>query len=291
MKRRQMSPCGNVERRTLARQFRESTSGVRIWMRVVRGLFAIGWVLLPGWVAMLCAAPATSIPADFDSANKLYEQGKFAEAASAYEKMVRSGPVSAPLYFNLGNSLFKSGHVGEAIAAYRDAGELAPRDPDLRANLQFVRDQVQGSTLLPNVWRRRLERLTANEWTLLASLGLWVWLLLLTVNQLRPGLKPALRTWTWLSGAAMAVLCGCLGGALFAESGQTAIVIVHAAAVRNGPLEESPTVFTVHDGAELSILDRNEHWLQVSVGDHHSGWLERDRVIIAPSPVAPQQLK
>lgn len=291
MKRRQMPQGGYVGRRTLARQFRESTSGVRIWMRDVRGLFAIGWVLLPGWVAMVCATPAASIPANFDSANKLYEQGKFAEAASAYEKMVRSGPVSAPLYFNLGNSLFKSGHAGEAIAAYRHARELAPRDPDLRANLQFVREQVQGPTLLPNVWRRRLERVTANEWTLLASIGLWVWLLLLTVTQLRPGLKPSFRTWTCLSGAATAVLCGCLGVALAAKSGQTAIVIAHDAVVRNGPLEESPTVFTVHDGAELSILDRNEHWFQVSAGDRHSGWLERDRVIIAPSLVAPQQLK
>jgi tetratricopeptide (TPR) repeat protein len=260
-------------------------------MRAGRALLVLGLSLLPGWAAMAGAAPAASISSDFDSANKLYERGKFAEAASAYEKIVRSGPVSAPLYFNLGNSLFKSGRAGDAIAAYRHAAELAPRDPDLRANLQFVRDQVQGPTLFPNLWRRRLERLTANEWTLLASLGLWVWLLLLTLTQLRPGLKPTLRTWTWLSGAATAALCVCLGVVLAAKWSRTVIVTVHDAAVRNGPLAESPTLFTVHDGAELSVLDQSEHWLQVSAGDRRSGWLEKDRVVLATPLVAPQQLK
>ena len=33
-----------------------------------------------------------------------FQQGKFAEATSAYEKIVQSGSVSAGLYFNLGNA-------------------------------------------------------------------------------------------------------------------------------------------------------------------------------------------
>ena len=256
-------------------------------MKRTRSFIAMGCALMPLWAAIVCAAPAGLSPADFDPANKLYEQGKFAEAASAYEKMVRSGPVSEPVYFNLGNSLFKSGHAGRAIAAYRQAGELEPRDPDLRANLQFVRDQVQGPTLPPNAWLRRLEKLTANEWTLLASSGLSVWLLLLTASQLRPGLKPALRSWTFFSAAAAAILCVCLGTVLSAERGHVAIVIVHDAVVRNGPLEESPTVFTVHDGAELAVLDRKDLWLQVSAGDRRSGWVEKGSVMIATPLVAP----
>ena len=76
----------------------------------------------------------------FDTANKLYEEGKFAEAAAAYESLVQSRQVSAALYFNLGNAWFKSGQIGRAIAAYRQAEQMTPRDPDLRANLQFARE-------------------------------------------------------------------------------------------------------------------------------------------------------
>ena len=107
--------------------------------------------------------------AAFDSANRLYEEGKFANAASAYEKLAQSGETSAALYFNLGNALFKSGQIGRAIAAYRTGEQITPRDPDLRANLQFARNQVQSPTLSPSRWQRWLGRLTLNEWTLLAA--------------------------------------------------------------------------------------------------------------------------
>ena len=276
--KRQSSQRGTEEPPVFGRWVRERMAGVRERTLSLRALLVVARVLGPSGPPWLAPLPPASAASDFDSANKLYEQGRFAEAAAAYKKMAQAGPVSEPLYFNLGNSLFKSGQIGRAIAAYRHAGELEPRDPDLRANLQFVRDQVQGPTLPPNAWLRRLEQLTTNEWTLLAAAGFWVWLLLLTVTQLRPGLKPALRSWTIFSGAAAVILCVCLGVVLSAESGQIAIVIARDAVVRNGPLEESPAVFTVHDGAELAVLDRKDRWLQVSAGDHRVGWLEEDRV-------------
>src|SRR5207249_8839840 len=118
--------------------------------------------------------------------NKLYEQGKHSEAAANYEKLIQTGWVSAALYFNLGNALFKSGQIGRAIAAYRQAEQLAPRDPDVRANLQFARNQAQGPTLSPSRWQHGLGKLTLNEWTLLASGAVWLWFLLLAASQWRP---------------------------------------------------------------------------------------------------------
>jgi tetratricopeptide (TPR) repeat protein len=232
------------------------------------------------WATLTAAASPSSISAGFDSANELYERGKFTEAASAYEKMIQSGAVSPALYFNLGNSFFKAGEIGRAIAAYRHAEAIAPRDPDLRANLQFVRNQVQGPTLMPNRWQRWLAKLTVNEWTGLASVGLWVWLLSLALAQFRPGLKPAFRGTTLFSGIASAVLCLCLGFAVLTNPPQTAIVIAHEALVHNGPLDESQAAFSVHDGAELTVLDRKDRWLQISVGDRRIGWLKREQVML-----------
>jgi tetratricopeptide (TPR) repeat protein len=236
---------------------------------------------------MVWARGATVLGADlaaeFDSANKLYEQGKFREAASAYEKIVRSGPVSSALYFNLGNAFYKCGAVGRAIAAYRQAERLAPRDPDLRANLQFVRNQIQGPSVVPNRWQRWLGRLTVNEWTVLASIVFWLWLLSLVLGQLRPAFRPPLRSFRVCSGAGAAALCLCLSAALLTRSAPTAIVIARDVAVRNGPLDESQTAFTVHDGAELTVLDHKEGWLQVSAGDQPRGWLKREQVLVWPS--------
>src|SRR5689334_7524861 len=122
-----------------------------------------GWLLFSAAVSFSAVA-ADTFP-DFDAANRLYEQGKFPEAAAAYEKIAQSGPASAAVYFNLGNARFKSGEAGRAVAAYREAERLAPRDPEVRANLQFVRNQVQGPTLKPRFAERWFGRLTVNEWT------------------------------------------------------------------------------------------------------------------------------
>src|SRR5208283_2864410 len=57
----------------------------------------------------LRAEPA---PEAFNQANRLYEQGKYTQAAAAYEKITRAGTVSPALYFNLGNAWLKGGQIG-----------------------------------------------------------------------------------------------------------------------------------------------------------------------------------
>jgi len=217
----------------------------------------------------------------FDAANKLYEEGKFTEAASAYEKMTHSGQASAALYFNLGNAWFKSGQIGRAVGAYRQAQQLSPRDPDLRANLQFARNQTPSPTLPPSRWQRWLGRLALNEWTVLTVGVLWLWLLLLALLQWRPALKPTARSYVFSLAVIAALLCACTAAALRnSRFIRTAIVVTREATVRYGPLAESPAAFTVHDGAELRVLDQKEEWLQVNAGPRRTGWLRRDQTIL-----------
>ena len=89
------------------------------------------------------SAMAADIPTEFNAANKLYAEGKFAEAADAYKKTLQSGAAAPALYFNYGNAEFKSGNFGRAIAAYRQAAQLTPRDAEVRANLEFARTRCK----------------------------------------------------------------------------------------------------------------------------------------------------
>ena len=240
--------------------------------------FALGLLLL------LPASPALAndIAAGFDAANKLYDAGKFSEASAAYEKLLLSGRASSAIYYNWGNACFKSSQIGRAIAAYRQASDLAPRDPDLRANLTFARNQVAGPTLVAPRWERWLNWLSLNEWAILTAVAVWLWLGLLTLPQFRPALKPAVRTHTILLGAAVVVL-GALLLASFQEHRltRTAIVIVKEAAVRSGPLDEAKSVFAAHDGAELPVLDEKDDWLQVGIDSPRTGWVRRDQTLVA----------
>ena len=76
--------------------------------------------------ALLLAGSSAASEAQFEEANRLYETGQFAEAATLY-RAVGTNEVSANLLFNLGNAHFKAGQLGQAMAAYHRSLRLANR--------------------------------------------------------------------------------------------------------------------------------------------------------------------
>ena len=266
----------NVQRSTfnVSAGKRPSALNVECWTLNVRQ------ILLLFLLCLATPAPAADTSA-FDQANKLYEEGKYREAAEAYSQLIEEGIQSPALFFNLGNAQFKAGRLGEAIVSYRHAEQLAPRDPDVRANLAFARRQVSGPTQHPHWLHQRIELLTTNEWTLIALVPLWLWFALLIARQLKPRLRSSLRGATWASGVAslwaVATLVFVLQHRLNEE---TVVVTARNAVVRYGPFTESQSAFTAADGAELSLLDRKDDWFQVSAGAKSIGWLKTNAVVV-----------
>ncbi len=154
---------------------------------------------------------AADVAADFSTANKFYAEGKFPEAAKAYETMLQSGAQSPALLFNYANAEFKSGNLGKAIAAFRRAELLAPRDSEIRANLAFVRNQVQGATVRESFWQNWPGNLSLNEWTVFAAIAFWLTFLLLAAKQIRPALAAKLKSATWIF-AALTIFSGTILG-------------------------------------------------------------------------------
>ena len=240
------------------------------------------WVLA---LALLCDGNlfAGSAEANFSQANKLYAEGKFAAAAESYQKIIQAGAVSPALLFNAGSAEFKAGHLGRAIAAYRRAEALTPRDPELRANLAFVRNQVQGVTRRETRWQDWVGSLSLNEGTLLTAGLFWTALGLLIAAQLRPALGPRLRSPVRLT-VALTLLSATVLALQAANHFNSAVAVVTAAeaVARSGPFEEAQHVFPLHDGAELRVLDRHEDWVEVTNGAGKYGWLPLKQVAVLP---------
>jgi tetratricopeptide (TPR) repeat protein len=233
------------------------------------------------FVAKLFAIDST---ADFSIANKLYAQGKFSDAATVYEKILESGNTSANLLFNCGNAEFKSGSLGKAIAAFRQAELLAPRNSEIRANLNFVRERVQGATIRESFWQRWFGQLSLNEWTIFAAVAFWLMFILLAVKQIRPALAPKVRGITFALISLTILFVAILSIQTtnhFSKS--TAVVVSSLAQVRSGPFDDAQNAFAVHDGAELLVLNHHDDWIQVADGFGKSGWLPAKQVEILPS--------
>jgi tetratricopeptide (TPR) repeat protein len=220
--------------------------------------------------------------AGFDDGNKLYEEGKYVEAVKAYDQLLDHGQASAALYFNRGDALFKLGQMGRAIASWRQAQELSPRDADVKANLQFARTQARGGVPYHgDLWTRFVGLHSLNEWTLMTAVACWAFFGLLALGQWRPELARKWRTWLIVSGAATVLLGVCLAGAISGDYlTTTAIVTAGEADVRNGPLEESQSIYKVRDGVELEVTDRKDNWLQVVDSAQRMGWIRQDQVLV-----------
>jgi tetratricopeptide (TPR) repeat protein len=225
---------------------------------------------------------AADMATNFSAANKLYAQGKFSEAADAYEKMLRTGTQSSALLFNYGNAEFKSGHLGKSIVAYQQAEQLSPRDAVLRANLAFVRNQVQGASQRESRWQIRMGALTLNEITLLVTVLFWLTLGLFAMGQIHPLLAPKLHPTTRIL-AGLTILFATVLGVQAANYyfNNRAVVVADSVIARSGPFEDAQTSFTTRDGAELSVLDRRDGWVQVADGEK-SGWLPAKQVEVLP---------
>jgi uncharacterized protein YgiM (DUF1202 family) len=61
-----------------------------------------------------------------------------------------------------------------------------------------------------------------------------------------------------------------------------AVVTGAEAAARSGPFDDAQSAFTVHDGTELSVLDRHDNWVQVAGGAGQTGWLTVKQVEVVP---------
>ena len=238
----------------------------------------MGLAFILSLVSPLRADEITSV---FDQANKLYEQGKYSEAVSAYEQVLNSGHSSAALHFNLGNAYLKAEQVGRAIFHYRLAAQLSPRDPDIRANLRFARSRVSGSAATASGWWDWTRTLSLNELTWLALAAWWLWWSVLAAGQIASQKSRVLRKLAQLTGALTIAFAAWLAWVWSVQIGsRPAVVIAKEAVVRLGPFEESQSAFVLHDGAELSIQDRKLDWVQIQDGAGRRGWLRPEQLAL-----------
>lgn len=158
---------------------------------------------------------------------------------------------------------------------------MAPRDPDIRANLHFVRD---GSGLTPPPQANLLDRLshsfTANELAAATFIGVWIFGMLLALGQWRPSSRSAIRPYLIVS-IAFAVFFGAMLASWFHSNrpGFRVILPEKGGQARFGPLPESQPAFAIKEGSELLVLDRKGEWLQVTDDGKRMGWVPESSVL------------
>jgi tetratricopeptide (TPR) repeat protein len=232
------------------------------------------------------AAPAAGAAAEvMRSAGALYESGQFGQAAQAYEQLVDQGYVDSALFYNLGNAYYKQGEPGRAIVNYRRAQQLAPRDPDIKANLALARAQAVDRVEVPDDGGllRQLGEAMQSRFALdelaMAALGAWVLAAFLLIlagtarvgGRWRRGLQYSLVVAT----VVLVVSVVALGSFLHVGSGDSAgVIVAPVVEVTSGPGAQYATAFSLHNGAEVSLLETRGSWVRLALpGGELEGWV------------------
>jgi tetratricopeptide (TPR) repeat protein len=239
-------------------------------------------------VALLASSVAVAQTPDeiFNGGNAAYERGEYAEAAAAYETVLKYGIRDPRVEYNLGNAEFRLGNLGRAILHYERARRMDPTDRDTKANLEYARsfcfDRVEEPELMAVIrWVRAFQdRLGPDRQAWAALALLWIIAALLATVLMRPGRWRAVHGWSLAALVLALALCVASWHASYQrlEGRRMAIVLQQSVEVLAGPSVNNATLFTVHEGLALEVRSTRQEWIQVSLPNGLNGWLPAESV-------------
>ncbi len=249
------------------------------WEAFLRWLVVILIVTLVGVCASAVAQTAMD---EFERGNALYRDGKFDQAAVAYETILRQGVTSPSIYFNLGNSYYRLGKTAPAILAYERALRLRPNDRDIKHNLDLVNlKTVDRIEPLPELffvdWLRTVSSYIPLHSTLwLFALG---WLILFASLAAlyiltNPNILRLFRTLT-IAALVSLIPIGVLLATQIADARirNDAIVTTSVATAKTSPDSQSLDAFVIHEGLKVKLSDSVGGWVKIVLADGKVGWI------------------
>jgi len=235
--------------------------------------------VLPLVCLALAVAPrgGAATPEDtFNEANRAFAQQHFAEAARGYERVIAQDGYSAPVLFDLANAYAREGKWGLAILNYQRARFLAPRDPDIAANLKFAWDKA-GLTAPPARWYAKgVQAFSPNAWAWIGSLSLLVACAGLLADRLHPARRLAFR---WLTVLGVITLFAAIGADIFWwQEGRRAVVVDKNAPLRVAPATVAESSGSLPEGDHVRIQETHGHFALVRDAAGHRGWVSTNQI-------------
>jgi tetratricopeptide (TPR) repeat protein len=233
---------------------------------------------LLAFVLFVFAAPLRAD--DFDTANQLYDQGKFGEAKQLYERMVERGEWSANLFFNLGNSAYRSDAPGRAILNYERALALDITHPEARANLQWLRNQTGARVRARRWWDYAFPALSGDTFAIIAAAAVWGAIFCASAALFKR------KAWGWTT--LFALLAGYAAtGALRADQDRNvAIVTARETVARLAPADRASVAEPLPAGSRVRVLSERGEWIYCALPGGGRGWIpdsQIERVRLAKS--------
>jgi tetratricopeptide (TPR) repeat protein len=219
----------------------------------------------------------------FKKANNLYAKSQYKDALNTYQQIVDDGYQSAAVYFNMGNAEFKMGDIPSALLYYEKAHKLSPGDEDINFNLRYANlkttDKIDAAPefFLSRWWQVFILSFSAkvlSVWSiifiLLASGSLILYFFANSVAVKKASFYGALAL--FFLGIFLIFIAN--RQLSYFDDHKQAIVFSNSVNVKSGPVDKSGTLFVIHEGTKVNILDSNNGWVKISLANGNEGWVK-----------------
>lgn len=211
----------------------------------------------------------------FETAGVAFDEGRYTDAIDLYTGLLERNVVASELLLNLGNAYFRAGQLSNAVLNYRRAWYLAPRDPDIRANLGFAMREANAVMSTPSVIQRAARTLTLSEWCLVATLAWWLAGLAGVAAILKRNARPMFGRMAALILLVLIAALGAIWDGARIRSGREQVIMRDDVEALYAPLEDAQARFAVPAGSIVELRQSAPPWAKVSVGNE-VGWIRSD---------------
>jgi len=211
----------------------------------------------------------------YNQANQAYEKEDYAKSIELYEQAA-SNTKNGLLYYNLGNAYFKSGQIGKALLNYNRARFIAPRDQDINANIQFIRNYRIDKNLIIESPIIKIISILFHFVSWQEAMFLSAIIFFLTIILIALAIIFYQRIFGYIAiGAGVIFIYLFITWQIWQweKSSARAVIVATEVTLRSGPGLDYKDILIGHDGLEVKILEsRGEYFLVQFPGG--GGWVE-----------------
>ena len=219
----------------------------------------------------------------FEQANDAYEKEDYDSTISLLDSLLSVGLESPELYYNLGNAWFKKSEMPKAILFYEKAKKLDPSNVDINYNLELANTKIADRIepipefFLKKWWRSTLLFLNESQWMFVNVISysiLMVFVIIFFISK-----SKSIKQSSFFIGMILLTI-SLITGLMGYQSNQiihthnTAIVFTPTINVKSSPNENANTIFVIHQGTKVELVDQLKSWYRIKLANGSVGWMK-----------------
>lgn len=212
----------------------------------------------------------------YNSANELYRQGDYLNAAKKYEEIINMGIINPFVYYNLGNTYYRLSDIGNSIYYFEKARLISPFDRDINSNINIVKsvrkDKIEEKNFIFNFFTYA----TVKIMLYITSFCIFLFFILMSVNlYMKNGILKAINIILFSLLILLAISTFLVNQYVSQPEG---VVINDNVSIYSGPGENYVVQFVVNSGLLFKVTNKENNWNGVIFENGMSGWINDENI-------------